>query len=566
MYNPASMEKQMTEALSDQSSKVAPFAPIWIVAFSGHRMKPGSPGRSRDEIMACGPVLQSVLSSLKDQAKEHNGTIELIASTADGADLLAIDTAKELGIPVHLILPMPIESFKADFATSDSGQSWATVLKHIETAQDPHSLWTYRIAFGDNTRPDCYHESNLQMLECADVLVTICTAQEAASSNPSIGSTAETIRIASKEHRNVPTIQIDPSKNAIVTRRDSWTIQNAGIDRLNEINKDLTSKHAADSHSRPQRTGEDPIWCAHKALDNVANRYGDWFRQNFIMSIWLHFGATVFAATTAAYLIKHKGYGISMALTALELLLVLIATCLVFMSRRSLSNTIWRRTRFGAELIDSQVHSAGFVDPLRPLSMSRSIAWRRFALVVGLSAHRQQSIRVADLDSQSGFEIAKQSYLKDRVARQIQYLSTKQKKAAARFHLCSLISKVVSVAAIIAIAAALKHKVDLWLGSQEYGYTKPFLGEYFTATYVYYLPILLPLIAGLASSIIVVSDSARRASRYKQLKDRLESYQRTVPAIRTVSAMRRVVIEIEDALLDEMNEWHATAENLEHMH
>ncbi len=558
----------MTETLSDTSAEVVSLAPIWIVAFSGHRAKPKSPGRSNQEINECGPALESVLSSLKEQAENNNGSIELITSTADGADLLAIDIAKKLDIPIHLILPMPVESFKEDFSTTDSDQSWPTVLQHIEKAKDPHSLWTYRIAAGDNTRPDCYHESNLQMLECADVLVTICTEQEATASDPAIGSTAETIRIASKEHRNIPTIQIDPFQNAAIIRRDRWTIHNDGIVRLNEINKDLSSKFATLCRSRSQRTGEDAIWGVHKALDNVANKHGDWFRQNFIISIWLHFGATVFAATTAAYFIKDKANFkvISMTLTTLELLLVLMATLLIFMSQRSASNTIWRRTRFGAELVDSQVHSAGFVDPLRPISMSRSNAWKRFTLVIGLTAFRQYSARVAEQDARSRFETAKQCYLQNRVARQIQYLSAKQKKASARFHLCSNVSKWVSIAALIAISAALYHKVEHWLDVGDSSEHLPAILEPFVTTYVYYLPILLPLIAGLASSIIVASDSARRASRYKQLKERLESHQRNMPIIQTSSAMHRLVVEIEDALLDEMNEWHATAENLEHMH
>ena len=85
-----------------------------------------------------------------------------------------------------------------------------------------------------------------------------------------------------------------------------------------------------------------------------------------------------------------------------------------------------------------------------------------------------------------------------------------------------------------------------------------------TAICVYALPIIVPLIAGLASSMIAIGDAARRATRYEQVVQRLKRYGKLVPMLGTYSAAERVVLEVEDILLDEMIEWHATAENMGH--
>lgn len=589
--------------MTTELTKIDTLAPIWIIAFTGHRPDDTVKGRSQQEISGCRASLRKVLDSLNTKADSAGGKVELLCSLAEGSDLLAISVAKELGIPVHLILPMPLESFAEDFnrVEGDSGSPWSIVEQYHKLAHDPSSEWTIRIANGDNVRPGCYHETNLQMIESADVLVSICKGdlvdeaeKDAEESKLSVGGAAEMIRMASTRHFDIPTIIIDPAKDGEIIREDDWDLEDESLQLLVQINGDLSHKDAKESKPNYQRDGVDAIWTIHKALDNVANNNGDKFRHSFSRSIWLHFWATVLAAITAAYLsqFKHDFTYVPVILTTVELLLVLSATILVLRAQKTFTNSTWRRARFGAELVDSQIHSAGFVDPLRPISMRHGTNWKRFAVVVGLVAHRQEAARVDASNHSNAFSERKKNYLQMRVSEQSSYLKSKQKKASLWFHRWSRVAKVASVIALFVISYALFYKAQHEFGLHEIHVESALVHVdghssdqadlpqhpedshkaqgsemgWWSLTFVLFLPILLPLLAGLSSSLIVAGDAARRASRYQQVRRRLQQFEKIIPAIQTESAMQRVVTEVEDILLDEMIEWHATAENMEHMH
>ena len=88
--------------------------------------------------------------------------------------------------------------------------------------------------------------------------------------------------------------------------------------------------------------------------------------------------------------------------------------------------------------------------------------------------------------------------------------------------------------------------------------------DWITAFFVLGLPIGLPLLAGLSSSLIVVDDSARRATRHSQVVERLQRLSKLLSTAKTASSAERIVLEIEDILLDEIIEWTATAKNMGH--
>ena len=71
-----------------------------------------------------------------------------------------------------------------------------------------------------------------------------------------------------------------------------------------------------------------------------------------------------------------------------------------------------------------------------------------------------------------------------------------------------------------------------------------------------FLPIALPLIAGVAAALRSAKDSGRRKYRYKELAQRLQLAREQLIHLKTESSCRRCVNVIEEILLDELIEWH----------
>lgn len=89
---------------TDQSNDhLSPF----VVGVSGHRdLHPQSRGPARE-------ALAAILRDLKQQLPDTE--LRMMAGMATGADLLAVETALELGIGIDAVLPMPVAQYAADF-------------------------------------------------------------------------------------------------------------------------------------------------------------------------------------------------------------------------------------------------------------------------------------------------------------------------------------------------------------------------------------------------------------------------------------------------------------------
>jgi len=565
--------------------------PIWIVAFSGHRPKRGEAGRSREELDACRAPLRTLLADLNRAAQEAGGSIELLSSVAEGADQIAIGVADELGIPVHLMLPMPRRAFAMDFMCThreaagetreaqeeaeEGRAAWLEAQRFIARAEDPRSDWTVRVTSGDNEPPGCYHDTNLEMLEVADLFVAICredlvrqALDEAAQvTEPTIGSTAEAIRMASQGHLAIPTIILDPARGGAIIRNDKPRFDGPSEACLRELADFMQSPLANPSPRSPakgQRGGQEALWKVHQALDHVANHSGGQSRSAIARALCLHLAATILAAVSAAFVISlkgsafiHEGLPLSVAITALELTLVAFATWILWRAHHSHVNPRWRLARFGAEVSDSEIHAAGLIDPLRPIVSRHAEEWKRFALALSLSAHRAKLARLADLDPQQRLDTLREEYLTSRVEHQAdQYLRKAQSQSARTLLRWSTAGLWCSGAAVLFITVALLLKI----AAPDSSKSGPL------AFFTLFLPIVLPVVASFASARLISSDAVRRAARYQQVGERLARLRTLIPAARTAAGLRRIVIESEDILLDEVIEWYASAKALEHLH
>lgn len=529
--------------------------PIWLVAFAGHRPKHGEPERSQAAIETCRDPLRAVLLRLKGSAEAVGGRIELLTSLAEGADLLAIQVAEELDIYVHLYLPLPEATFAQDFTGPDGAVAWQRAQHFIRKAEDPSSGWTVRVAANALERPGCYHDTNLALLEAADVLVALCREDLLHDEmDTAIGGTAELVRLADEEHLKTPTIVLDLLTGGEVVRDAELPVAGPSEKLLDKLEAEMGRIEAPSAMSRG---GSMPVGEVHRRLDAVAKLSGDIYRKAFRRSILLHFVATVLAAASAAFSKVLVGSpAVPEILTFFELVFVVFATILVERASHSNENPRWRAARFGAELSDGQISTAGITDPLRPPVLRHAERWRRFAVSLGLTAQRQRLSALAGLSPTERLARLRSEYLTARVRTQLDYLGTQQGLAAQRFDRWRRISFIVSIAAILVISVALVVKVSYAKAGK----------DLFTAALTLFLPILLPVLASLSSAMIVAHDAARRTGRYAQVKERLKRAEALLPLVRTQASLARVVGETEDVLLDEVIEWNATTETLEHLH
>ncbi|MEM8738709.1 MAG: hypothetical protein AAGG38_09575, partial [Planctomycetota bacterium] len=359
--------------------------PVWVVGFVGNRPGPGA-GRSAEALRACRPALESVLKRLMEQAASRGGgTIELVIGAAAGADLEAADAAEALGLPVHVILPMPEARFWEDF---DGGmeEDRARAQRRVEAARAGERGGSLRIADGDTRRPDCYHDTNLQLIEASDLLVTLY-ADEAGP--PKRGGTAEAVGQA--QGMGVALVRIDPAAGGEV----AWPEDIASWPEPDGVYEDLLH-HGSEWAEAAERGGTESVL---GALDGRAMRMKGSFTSRVYLSIVLHLVAALLAVVTAVFFAgkphapedgghhtvltnghaedpaTHHGsaethaevnaeehhnwkHDLAVGLTGVEFLLVTVALGVALRLQFGGAHHCWRDTRFAAEVVRG-VRAAG---------------------------------------------------------------------------------------------------------------------------------------------------------------------------------------------------------------
>lgn len=530
--------------------------PVWIVGFTGHRPGEG-PGRSAESLRACRDSVRKVLTHLSEKSAAKGGTIELLTGVAAGADLEAAEVAGELEIPLHVMLPVPESMFERDFA-GELASDWPRAMRLIEAAQAGRDGGTFRIAGGDNTRPDCYHEANLQMINSTDVIVAVWNGESA----DGVGGTGELIDEVKRLGK--PYVVVDPVHQAATAFHGDWTDLPESDPILDELNQKVAGLKRPVARGPEERGGPGPAWHAFVALDEVAKHSGVDYRGRLIWSMRLHFIAALFAACTAAFspVMHYRAEEVYQrsplaeilhhfpeVLTSLEFLLVGVAFWLMWQAQRRGAHEIWRRTRFAAEAAHSLIMSAKLLDPLEPLIARHAPSWRRFSLTMSLLAHRATA-EPADFDQ------LKAAYLQGRVLDQRDvYFRRELPRAQKRKWFYTQVSfwSASSAPIFIGVALVLKLFAGEWVET-----------SYLVAGFAAFLPVALPLLAGAATSMIVATDVGRRAERYLAMAERLDRTARLMPGIKTRGALSRVVAETEETLLDELIEWYAVARNAGH--
>jgi hypothetical protein len=149
------------------------------------------------------------------------------------------------------------------------------------------------------------------------------------------------------------------------------------------------------------------------------------------------------------------------------------------------------------------------------------------------------------------WEESKSNYLRDRI--EVQRKAYFQKLQVGASRLSAVCGRVGFWAGSLApvcllLALYLKFAHEEWITTSVWS---PIL--------ITFLPVLLPLLAGTATSLRVVTDAGRRAERYRTVAQQLQSLSEWLPTLKTPASIRRAVVSAETILLDELIEWHAAS-------
>ena len=353
--------------------------PAWVIGFSGHRHL------ARPDLARAG--IHVGLSRSKEKIERCGGQVHLFVSAAYGADLLAIEVAESLQIPVHILLPKPLffqengsistsEGFGADYRDADGNlleSEWQRAHHWIQKAQRGDDGWTYRLVNGTQVDPECYYDAGVQVMEASDLFLAVWDRQPARG----LGGTAEMVEQAEK--LRLPTILCDPLTG-----------------HFEEMRYEGFDPAADEGHKLMQSLllNEPSCRANFEALDQRANLHSQRFRNAVVKGIWLHALATITAAVAALL------HGTSLAaaqwlacLALFEWILVAIA----WMKMKSLSrggiHQQWMRNRFAVELMRALFGSITLIDPMCPAVSRHKKEWQRFAVSAGLTLAAEPSER-----------------------------------------------------------------------------------------------------------------------------------------------------------------------------
>lgn len=175
------------------------WATRYLVGFTGHRA-----GFDREAVRT---NLSHVLRDLQRRAVSAQGELHLWTSIAEGADTLCVQLARDLGIPVHLCLPLEEQEFSKDFSPT----GWAEASEHLAIARNNPDRDSVRLVGGSASRPECYLNQAMEMLRVVHVLVAVTDGQP--SRGP--GGTGSVLDLAAA--MVLPVISIDAATGAVTS-------------------------------------------------------------------------------------------------------------------------------------------------------------------------------------------------------------------------------------------------------------------------------------------------------------------------------------------------------------
>ncbi len=514
--------------------------PVWIIGFSGHRNLP-HPDATREALL-------STLQSLQSAAALKGAKVELYTSAAAGADLLALSCARSLNIPVHLLLPLPEADFAADF--EGRGEEWAQASEFIAAARRGDNGGTTRVLRDHPLRDDCYYGQVTRIVDACDLLLVVWDGE--AARGP--GGTGDAVELAKARHRPLLHISsVNPKALSPAEIEKSCPAPDAVTSDIEGI---LTE------HSKPALSDAAAL---QKALDSIANEKAPAFRRGTARVIKLHAAAALLGAVPSLLYLAfiqnpaapadgevHRWEIAAGWFTAAEFAIVSASLLLTWLLARKKVKTKWLRARFAAEVVRSVRASRPWLDPLHPQIVRHLPEWHTFAVTAGLMASGDALASPAPGgDAALILQAKKTAYITGRLQDQRKHFEEKALAAKQQDKIWHGVAKWAAILAPPAVLFALLDKACGWHLS--HSWTGAILAKF--------LPVALPLTAGVATALRSALDITRRSHRYPEMEERLQAIAEAFPLLRTEQSAATAVARTEELLTDELIEWRLAAEH-----
>jgi hypothetical protein len=488
-------------AKAEGASAAVRLPEVLAVGFTGHR-KLAEQARCRAQILAF----------LREQSA-GGLAVYGVSSVATGADLLFAESCLQLGLPLRVLLPMPQESFRRDFATEEWARVEAVLRAAISvevTGQDASGMET--------GRSERYYECGLETVQQSQMLLCVWDGQPARG----LGGTGEIVAFAREMGRRV--IWIDSESGAV------QAMDGRVIGAL-EVDPELAFLNALPDGAAGVTTTAAEAWLA--KLDANALRVAPQVRRLAAVPIIL----TALAAFASGSAPKMRPMGPWLALGGALGVAAAVLPAVLGLNRRQ---ALWARIRTAAEVSRSVValwHTPGRYRVVGPEALPELAAMLRSL----------ELLKAQEASAATELAVFRERYLATRVVDQKEYFLRQSTKAAQKARCYRLLSKVCAVAAIaltawtLASGRLLHHAAGAW-----------------------WLPLVasaLFQVATVAGALVVVHDCDRRQRRYSELHRSLAQWEKELRAVHTWPPALQVVDRIERALFVELLEWRSLLQN-----
>jgi hypothetical protein len=476
-----------------------------VVGFTGHREVPDPADAAR--------AIRGALEKLKS---EHPARWTALSSIATGGDMLFAESALALGLPWHLMLPMPLERFREDFRDAE----WPAVealmrrASHVDITSDNT----------DDSREHDYLDCGLETVNECDVLVALWDGREARG----VGGTAEIVAYARKLAK--PLLLIHAVTLAV-------TLEN--FDRFRTLDEEVSLLQSLVARGgavnvKSQADVPDTLLRLQSAADEAAVAGSPKLRMLATMVIVFHSIAAFIGAFKLSFQLKWP------VLAWGEFGFVAAGIIAALIYRRSFKHLAWVRCRLVAEISRAAIATWGLP---RPPAFLREIEIPGVRRLV--SSLRELHRQVARNRSES-IEQFRDLYLRNRVEDQHAYYKRQKAKALPKLRRLRF---AFFATAGLGIALTLTDAILLSLG-------KSIGGDFVNSFGFDFMPVVLPAFAAACISVISLNDFQRRVARYEEMITLLGVVHTQLAAARTWTSLEREVNKCERLLLREVFEWH----------
>jgi|GEM_PF-2329458 hypothetical protein len=506
--------------------------PEFVLGFVGHRHLSDEEGLR--------PAIRLCLERFAAEAARRGGRLNVYCSISFGADLLLIECAHELAVPVHLLLAKPLptsleevptDGISADFkGGADRLRDWRRARLAIQRAMDGVHGGSWRVVNQASGDPGSYYDAGVMLVEGSDAVLAVWDGQPAKG----IGGTGDSCDFARSTDKPVFVLSPDPAEAQVTAQSLEPSFH--AVHLASTIT--LLTRRKANENSQELFT----------RLDVEASSIGTAFRERLSRSSRFFYYATLLGAVTSTSAATNTIGWVVPVLGVIAVLKMGFTGAAWFIqrgNRRDRAQVRWLELRFASEIARNLRAARDFTDPLHlPIGRYRP-EWALFARTLALEIRREYPPR--------GWEVGRDEYVVEHLESQAKYFKSRQAAASEE---CRKLRKLGNFAAQMSPCIVLA--VILHMGVQRLPMGEwPFLkGNRVLFNHVLdSLSLCIPLTAGYLSSLRQGSSANRRSLHYGDLSVRLAALALRIRMIRTEAYARQLIVEAETVLTEEQLEW-----------